>query len=379
VGLVDRRRLFHTARFHHDGKPLAGELELLLAGRDTHASVTDARVVRIAAGETIDPAAVGGAVVLHPYGGEGYDERKEQLRSAGAAAIVAIYGGKSGWDEVSSYFHGESGLASDEVAPITGLISAATAATLPAEGQLTASLDVTTSVRRYASHNVVGRLPGGAGGETGEAVLLLGHWDHLGVCAEDGDRICNGAVDNASGIAVLIEIARRLAAGPRLDREILFLATTAEEMGLLGAEHFAANPVRPADTILAAINLDTVAIHPAGLPLAVIGEGGPALEAALRRVAGELGRTIDADDEADAFVQRQDGWALAKAGIPSVMIGGSFSDMKLLKGFLEGDYHGPADEPAATLELGGAAEDANLITALVRVLGDEQSYRPAAR
>src|SRR3546814_20139602 len=86
-----------------------------------------------------------------------------------------------------------------------------------------ASLDVATQVRPYTSHNVIGRLSGS--GETGESVLYLGHWDHLGICRPESakDRICNGAVDNASGIAMLIEIARAVADGPRPVRDLLFM------------------------------------------------------------------------------------------------------------------------------------------------------------
>ena len=94
--------------------------------------------------------------------------------------------------------------------------------------------------------------------------MLLAHWDHLGFCRPEGapDRICNGAVDNASGVAMMIEVAGQLAAGPRPARDILFLATTAEEEGLVGAGYFAAHPTVPLDSIVAAINMDTVAIRP---------------------------------------------------------------------------------------------------------------------
>ncbi|MEA3064441.1 MAG: hypothetical protein QOJ27_880, partial [Sphingomonadales bacterium] len=191
---------------------------------------------------------------------------------------------------------------------------------------------------------------------------------------EERDRICNGAVDNASGIAALLEIARAFAQGPRPKRDLLFLATTSEEMGLLGAEYFAARPIVPLPSIVAAINMDTLAIAPKGEKVAVMGRGHPALDSLIDRTVAEAGRTLDTDQEAAAFVERQDGWALARAGVPAIMIGGSFSDMKKLGAFLAGPYHSPADNPGPGLVLDGAAEDAELMVALGRKLADPAQY-----
>jgi hypothetical protein len=348
-----------------------------------------------------------GAVVLILYQGpriEGFPSFAERVRTvadAGAAAVIAIIGPDVPWPMVArSYRQPVTRLASQRVAPIVGAISfSAAEALVEAAGgdmarllndqpgssfratalPLSAAIEVETDVRRYTSNNVVGRIPGQR--ETGESLLYLAHWDHLGECAPDSadNRICNGAVDNASGIAMMIEVAGRLANGARSSRDILFLATTAEEMGLLGAEHFAAEPVAPAETIVAAINMDTVAIHPAGEPLAVIGRGVAPLDEAIRATAVALRRTIDEDDEADPFVTRQDGWALARAGIPSVMVGGSFSDMALLGGFLAGPYHGPEDDLNRPIVLDGAAEDADFLVALGRRLADPARYQPPRR
>src|SRR3546814_19022990 len=126
------------------------------------------------------------------------------------------------------------------------------------------------------------------------------------VCSSDL-RICNGAVDNASGIAVLIEVAKRLGQGARPDRDIYFLATTAEEKGLLGAHYFADHPVVPLSDITVALNVDTIAISPRGTPVATIGRGTPAYDAVVREVATKLGRTLDQAGEDDAFIPRQAG------------------------------------------------------------------------
>ncbi|MGB3317882.1 MAG: M28 family peptidase, partial [Sphingopyxis granuli] len=239
---------------------------------------------------------------------------------------------------------------------------------------VTADLSATATVRSFDSHNIIAKLPGAK--PDGKAVLFLGHWDHLGICAPEGaaDRICNGAVDNASGIAVLIAVAKRLAGGARPDRDIYFMATTAEEKGLLGARWFADHPVLPLTDITVALNIDTIAISPRGTPVATIGRGRPAHDALVREVASALGRTIDDDGEADPFIQRQDGWALGAKGVPSLMVGGSFSDMGLLEAFLESDYHGPGDEFSDKVPLGGAAEDADLHVALGRAFADTKRW-----
>jgi acetylornithine deacetylase/succinyl-diaminopimelate desuccinylase-like protein len=104
---------------------------------------------------------------------------------------------------------------------------------------LNATLEATTREVTIRTHNLIGKLPGKKPGSG--ALLFLAHWDHFGICGVPPaeDVICHGAVDNASGIAALTEIARRIARGPKLDRDVYFLATTAEELGLLGAHAFA--------------------------------------------------------------------------------------------------------------------------------------------
>ena len=134
----------------------------------------------------------------------------------------------------------------------------------------------------------------------------------------------------------------------------------------------------PAASIVAAINLDTIAIHPAGEPVAVLGRGIPALDRVIDETVQAMGRRLDGDDEANSFIQRQDGWKLTQVGIPSIMVGGSFSNMALLQAFLGGNYHQPADQPGPTLQLDGAAEDTSLMVALGRRLADPAVYqRPA--
>lgn len=217
----------------------------------------------------------------------------------------------------------------------------------------------------FIAHNVVGRLPGSA--SDGRAVILMAHYDHLGLCLPDGaaDRICNGAVDNASGVAALIAVAERVAA-MKLDRDVWFVATGAEEWGLLGAKAFAVSPPLPLGSIIAGFNLDTIAVAPRGMPVATVAAERSPLDSLVREAAAAMGRAFDGDREAASFLQRQDGWALAQRGVPMIMAGGSFSDMKLLNAFLANHYHSPGDELRPETELGGAVEDTNLHIELIR-------------
>lgn len=325
-------------------------------------------------------------------------DRRAALARAGASAIVILPPANVPFEAFSRQFLGRSMqlAARAGTAPAEVLVAADDGAALLRAGgvdperasemaadegfvaaplALVADVEAETHVRRYASYNVVGRLPGRVA-DSG-AVMLMGHWDHMGLCRPEGaeDRICNGAVDNASGIAVILEAAERIGAGERPDRDIIVIATTAEEQGLLGAYHWADNPTVPLDRIVVNLNIDTVAIAPRGAPVAMVGRGTvPGLEAGVDAVARSLGRAIDSDEEGNAFIRRQDGWALTAKGVASIMAGGSFSDMALLNAFLEGPYHEPEDELTDATPLGGAADDADLHVALARHFGSRAIY-----
>ena len=412
VPLIETQATGGTATFKADGREIPlGNDGVILTGRDASAALANLPVVFVGYG--LDAAGkvnadVRGKVAVMLYGnapfGETlprYRERRQMLADAGASAVLVIAPDADLWDQIRHSLGAKTTrLASARPgAPVTGFLSAEAAdalfakagrdgAALRASAQaadytgaalpVTADLTTTSTVRPYESHNIVAMLPGAK--PDGKAVLFLGHWDHLGICAPDDpkDRICNGAVDNASGIAVLIEVAKRLAAGKRPDRDIYFMATTSEEKGLLGAHWFADHPVVPLADITVALNIDTIAISPRGTPVATIGRGKPAYDAVVRDVATKLGRKLDEDGEGDAFVQRQDGWALGAKGVTSLMVGGSFSDMPLLEKFLESDYHEPADEFSDKIPLGGAAEDADLHVALGRAFADTKRWKGAA-
>ena len=407
VSMVTRRPLSGSARFFTlDGKPVPiADRSVLLSGRADSGRLDGARLVFTGYGiaEGAPPPDLTGRIALMLAGharGETRTlaERAATLARAGAEGVLLIFDED---DRVSSlrgtWFRKASELADDDArAPrfYGGIGDEAARKLFAASGDtlvearlradqnpglieplaLTADLTARSQNERLSSYNVIGKLPGRD--PKAGAVMLLGHWDHLGVCRPEGapHRICNGAVDNASGIAVLIEVAERLAKAPPLDRDVYFVATTGEEIGLLGAKAFAEHPPVPLDRIVAAFNLDTVAVAPAGEPVAIIGRGKTPIAADVGKVARAVGRQVDADDDANAYIKRQDGWMLLQKGVPTVMANGAFSDSTRLQAFLGGAYHTPDDRLTDDTDLTGAAEDADLHVALARYFADESSY-----
>ncbi len=216
-------------------------------------------------------------------------------------------------------------------------------------------------------------IPGAAPGSG--AVLLLAHWDHLGECRPPiaADRICNGAVDNASGLAVMLELARRLKAGAPLERDVYVLATTAEEAGLLGARAFTKAPPLPLTSIVAGFNLDMPALAPAGSPVGYIGRGQGRLDTVILSQIALSGRVEGDIALAASFVQRQDGWVLQQQGVPTVLLSSTYGSRDILNPFLASGYHSPGDN-GAEIELGGAIEDLLLHERLIRLLADPARY-----
>lgn len=239
------------------------------------------------------------------------------------------------------------------------------------------SIEAASQRREFVSHNLIGRIPG-RNPDAG-AVLLLAHWDHLGECGPAGaeDRICNGAVDNASGLALMLELARRLKAGPPLDRDIYVLATTAEEFGLLGARAFAAAPPIPLREIVAAFNFDTVAAAPAGSPVGIVGRGRTPFEPLILQHLAKTRRSLGDPEFAESFLQRQDGWALLQQGVPAVLVSSAFASREALGPFLARHYHRTSDT-AERVELGGAIDDLLLHEAVIRQIADTARYQPPA-
>lgn len=248
----------------------------------------------------------------------------------------------------------------------------------PIELNFAVAIEATADRQEITSHNLVGMIPGTAPGSG--AVLLLAHWDHLGECGATGaaDRICNGAVDNASGLAVMLELARQLKSGPPLERDIYVLATTAEEAGLLGARAFVRDPPLPLGGIVAAFNFDMLALAPKGSPVGFIGRGQMStLDDVILAEIARSGRVEGDQALAESFVRRQDGWVLQQQSVPTVLLSSSYGSRGVLQPFLSSRYHQPSDELGA-IDLGGAVDDLLLHERLIRQIADPARYPPPA-
>lgn len=324
--------------------------------------------------------------------------RQERLLSAGAAAVITVLDGERSLEDVAArrrragYALADDRLGGDLEGYVTRgyaarLLGAEYPALVGAAGHpgfrpkplgLTGTLEATTRESRISTHNLIGLLPGRR--PQAGAVLLVAHWDHFGICAAPPaeDLICNGAIDNASGLAVLTEVARALAGGKRLDRDIYFLATTGEELGLLGAHAFAENPPVPLEHIVAAFNIDSPALARRGQPLSIVGVGRTPLDAMIARVAKAEKRRWRQSPAAEDFLMRQDGWALLQHDVPAVMVSSSYADPAAVARFMETTYHRPSDEVTPTLDLAGAADDARFQVALARWFASARNY-PARR
>ncbi|WP_292927306.1 M28 family peptidase [Novosphingobium sp. PASSN1] len=238
---------------------------------------------------------------------------------------------------------------------------------------ITGSFEATNRETRIKTHNLIGKIEGRRPGSG--AVVLMAHWDHFGTCAEAPaeKQICPGAVDNASGLSVITEVARLLSAGKPMDRDVYLVATTGEELGLLGALAFAENPPVPLGSVVAAFNVDSSGLVPAGLPVSVIGQGMTPLDPGIAKVLKTMKRKLASGDAANAFARRQDSWALMQHDVPSVMVSTSYSDPARLEAFMDNVYHRPTDD-ASRVVYGGMVDDVLVQTELVRFFADAKVW-----
>ncbi|WP_108790279.1 M20/M25/M40 family metallo-hydrolase [Erythrobacter sp. Alg231-14] len=343
--------------------------------------------------ESIEPESIAGKVVVM-LGEPGVSpRRRSRLFQANPAAIITVVENEDAIAGINRAFGRERMiLASEEEKRLTAFVTHAAMqsangadhwdalvaesrgdAFSPGPLEPTVSIDAMSNRREIASSNVLGLLPGSVPGSG--AILLMGHWDHLGECsaADAGDLICNGAVDNASGIAVMLELTRRLNASGPHDRDVYVLATSAEEAGLLGAKAFAEQPPIPLNTIVAAFNFDTAAVAPAGSAVGFVGEGRTPLDPIILDVMEQGGRELGNRDFAEQFVRRQDGWVLLEEGVPAVFLSTAFSSEIVLGPYLSDDYHRPSDQ-IENIELGGAIDDLLLHQELVERFASTARY-----
>jgi Zn-dependent M28 family amino/carboxypeptidase len=238
-----------------------------------------------------------------------------------------------------------------------------------------ASIAIKNTLRTIDSQNVVAKLDGSDPKLKDQYVVYSAHWDHLGVGTPvNGDKIYNGALDNASGVATVLEIARAFTQiQPPPKRSILFLMVTAEEQGLLGSQYYATKPLYPLNKTAANINIDGVNQWGLTKDLTVVGMGASDLDDYLKAAAGEQGRVLRPDPEPEkGFYYRSDHFNFAKQGVPALdpdsgidFVGKDPAYGKKKRDeYTEKDYHAPSDEIKADWDLSGAVQDAQLLLAV---------------
>jgi Zn-dependent M28 family amino/carboxypeptidase len=236
----------------------------------------------------------------------------------------------------------------------------------------TASFHIANTLRKIDSHNVVAKLEGSDPKLKDQYIVYTAHWDHLGRDPDlKGDQIYNGAADNASGSAGLLEIARaytKLSPAPK--RSILFLSVTAEEQGLLGTEYYAENPLYPLKNTLADINMDVLNLWGRTKDLTIIGLGNSTLDDTTAEVLKTHGRTVTPDAAPEkGYFYRSDHFEFAKQGVPALdpdpgedYIGKPAGYGKEKRDYYtEHDYHKPSDEVKPDWDLSGAVDDLRVL------------------
>jgi Zn-dependent M28 family amino/carboxypeptidase len=242
---------------------------------------------------------------------------------------------------------------------------------------LTASLSFENDIARKASKNVIGVIKGTK--RPDEYVLYTAHWDHLGRCtaAPDGDDICNGAVDNATGTAALVALAEGFTKAGAPDRSVVFLAVTAEESGLLGSKYYAENPIFPLSQTVGGVNMDAFSMSGPAKNLTVIGKGKSQLDTYLEAAAKSEGRTPEMEPTPEkGFYYRSDHFSFAKLGVPMVyfeggddlIIGGKAAAKAAADDYEKNRYHAPGDEFDENWDWSGVMSDLKLYYRVGRML-----------
>ncbi|MFU8833213.1 MAG: M28 family metallopeptidase [Wenzhouxiangella sp.] len=318
-----------------------------------------------------EPASYGWDVVINSWSGAQFE-----LGEAGNDPVMAL----EGWITVDAArdlfaradldFDSEKGRAeSNAFTPVS------------LGGQATAS--VRNSVREGMSYNVLAAIPGST--RPDEAVVYLGHWDHLGrnLAIPGSAGIYNGAIDNASGTAALLEIARLYQEGGQPERTVLFLAVTLEEYGLLGSRYYVNNPVFPPGQTAAAINMDAMTLIGPTDDVVVVGYGSSDLEEILARAVSVQEREVVREPTPEAgFFYRSDHFNFARAGIPALYAKGGVVHsekgreygLAQAQDYRDNRYHKPADEFNPDWDLRGVAQDLELLYMVGREVADSDHW-----
>jgi len=216
-----------------------------------------------------------------------------------------------------------------------------------------ATVALENDIKKTDSKNVVGILKGKT--RPDEYVIYTAHWDHLGRCkpAPDGDDICNGAIDNATGTAALVALAEAYVKAGAPDRSVIFLAVTAEESGLLGSKYYAENPIYPLSQTVGGVNMDAFAMAGPAKNVVVVGKGKSELDAYLEAALKSDGRVAEAEPTPEkGYYYRSDHFSFAKLGVPMIYFeggddlvdGGREAGEAAAKDYTDNRYHGPKDE-----------------------------------
>jgi len=343
------------------------------------------------------------------YGRWTYKFEEAARKGAAAALIVHDTAGASyGWDVVKNSWAGPQYdlPAKDDPEkriPLQGWLSAEAAKQLFADAgldldaayanagkrgfkpvslkaQVSASLK--SSITEKTSRNVIGVLPGAS--KPDEAVLYMAHWDHLGKHeGEEGDNIYNGAVDNATGVAGILEIAEAFAhQDPKPARSVVFVAVTLEESGLLGSKYYVAHPTFPLNKIAGVINLDAMSVGGKSRDFVVTGKGNSQLEDMLKVYADQQGRVLaEEGNPAGGYYFRSDHFNFAKAGVPALYAKGGND---LLDGGVEAGkaaseeyakrYHQASDEVHDGWKLDGVVQDLQALYGVGKDLAVENTW-----
>ncbi len=324
-----------------------------------------------------------------------WDYKHDEAARRGAAAILVVHQTQPAaypWSVVTSSWsgpkvdaarddHGASrpafegwitGDAADKLLHAAGLTLAEAEARAGQPGfkaipiPLTMSAASSNTVRNFSSRNVIGILPGRT--RPGEYVLYTAHWDHLGHCPADAkhDEICNGAIDNASGVAGLLALAKAQATAGPANRSMLFIAVTGEESGLLGSEYYATHPIYPLNATVGGVNMDGLNVVGRTSDLVIVGAGKSELEPMLTAAAARQSRRIEPEPTPEkGYYYRSDHFSFAKYGVPMLDAESGIDVRGKGKAFGQAAqddytahrYHQPSDEYNPAWDWSGAIED----------------------
>jgi Zn-dependent M28 family amino/carboxypeptidase len=352
-----------------------------------------------------------------PFGGKAmtyygrWTYKYEEAARQGAAAALIIHDtapAAYGWDVVNSSWTGTQFLAQSKdggasQTQANGWVQKEVARKILAAGDLDldqlsadakqkgfkakpvgvkASMSFDNEIAKKNSRNVVGLLKGAK--RPDEYVLYTGHWDHLGKCTpKDGDDICNGAVDNATGTAALVALAEANSKAGAPDRSMVFLAVTAEESGLLGSKYYAENPIYPLSQTAGGVNMDAFSMAGPAKNLTVVGMGKSELDTYLNAAAKAENRTPEQEPTPEkGFYYRSDHFSFAKLGVPMVyfeggedlVTGGREAGAAAAQDYEKNRYHAPGDEYDEKWDWSGVMADLRLYYRVGRMLAMTEAW-----